>query len=64
MDYWKSLLVIFMLSRFSSSKEVRERKRRLLERDYTETEEVLNVYLSGELYFEVFFCVLCAQKLR
>ena len=55
MDYWKSLLVIFMLSRFSSSKEVRERKRRLLERDYTETEEVLNVYLSGELYFEVFF---------
>lgn len=36
----------------NSSKEVRERKRRLLERDYTETEEVLNVYLN-EKYGEV-----------
>ncbi|VDM30405.1 unnamed protein product [Hydatigera taeniaeformis] len=36
----------------NSSKEVRERKRRLLERDYTETEEVLNVYLN-EKYDEV-----------
>ncbi|VDK41555.1 unnamed protein product [Taenia asiatica] len=36
----------------SSSKEVRERKRRLLERDYTETEEVLNVYLN-EKYDDV-----------
>nr|CDS30240.2 exocyst complex component 4 [Hymenolepis microstoma] len=38
--------------RSCSSKEVRERKRRLLERDYTETEEVLNVYLN-EKYGEV-----------
>lgn len=36
----------------NSSKEVRERKRRHLERDYTETEEVLNVYLN-EKYNEV-----------
>ncbi|KAL5968437.1 Exocyst complex component 4 [Taenia solium] len=37
---------------YFSCKEVRERKRRLLERDYTETEEVLNVYLN-EKYDEV-----------
>ncbi|KAM7539781.1 hypothetical protein Aperf_G00000020556 [Anoplocephala perfoliata] len=49
---YRSSLSYCSVSQSCSSKEVRERKRRLLERDYTETEEVLNVYLN-EKYSEV-----------
>lgn len=50
----KSVILWHLFSFFSSSKEVRERKRKLLERDYSETEEVLNVYLEGIKYVLIY----------